>query len=410
MNLRPQRPERCALPGCATPRIAPVGPDATSDGLRHQRVIDYRSLMGRASSAHASGLGVGRVPTAGTWSRGGLLAGVASLLALASCEFGGIGSLGFGGSDGEPRLIFGSEGNLVQLSADGRSRKVILAVPSGAVARDPAWSPDGKQVVYAYTPPLTVSRGASPALMLPVTDLNLLDVATGSTRQLLVHDREGGAYDRPTWSPDGRTIYANHVAPILDGSVVRDTIEEVVRIAVGSGLATPEVVVREGFDAALSPDGRYLAWVRRTIDGRAIEVGKNDGLGARTVVSPTLADNASWPRFSRDGSKLVFSAASPFTPVPTVTPLPRRAWLGARVASARGRAHGVPMDLFAVGVDGTGFSRLTTLGEDSPSASWSPDGTRLALVSGGGIYVLTPSSKDLRVVDAAGGHGAIDWR
>jgi Tol biopolymer transport system component len=61
-------------------------------------------------------------------------------------------------------------------------------------------------------------------------------------------------------------------------------------------------------------------------------------------------------------------------------------------------------------VNGTGFSRLTTLGEDSPSASWSPDGTRLALVSGGGIYVLTPSSNDLRVVDAAGGHGAIDWR
>lgn len=82
-----------------------------------------------------------------------------------------------------------------------------------------------------------------------MTDLNLLDVATGTTRQLLVHDREGGAYDRPTWSPDGRTIYADHVAPVLDGPVVRDTIEEVVRISVGSGLATPEVVVREGFDA-----------------------------------------------------------------------------------------------------------------------------------------------------------------
>lgn len=366
--------------------------------------------MGRASSAHAPGLGAGRVPTAGTWSRRRLVAGVAGLFALASCEFGGLGSLGSGGSDGEPRLIFGSGGSLVQLSADGRSRKVVLAVPSGAVARDPAWSPDGKQVVYAYTPPITVSRGASPALILPVTDLCLLDVATGTTRQLLVHEREGGAYDRPTWSLDGRTVYANHVAPVLDGPVVRDTIEEVVRVAVGSGVATPEVVVTGGLDGALSPDGRHLAWVRRTIDGRTIEVGKMDGTGARTVVSPRLADNASWPRFSRDGSKLVFSAASPFTPVPTVTPLPRRAWLGARTASARGRAHGVPMDVFTVGVDGNGFSRLTTLGEDSPSASWSPDGTRLAVVSGGGVYVLTPSSNDLRVADAAGGHGAIDWR
>ncbi len=410
MNLRPQRPERCALPGCATPRIAPVGPDAVPDGLHHRHAIDYRSLMGRASSDGAPLLGPKRVPTAGTWSRRGLLAGASCVFALASCEFGGIGSFGFWGSDGEPRLIFGSEGSLVQLSADGRSRKVILAVPSGAVARDPAWSPDGKQVVYAYTPPLTVSRGASPALILPVTDLYLLDVATGSTRQLLVHDREGGAYDRPTWSPDGRTVYANHVAPVVDGALVRDTIEEVVRVAVGPGQASPEVVVRGGFDAALSPDGRNLAWVRRTIDGRTIEVGTNDGLGTRTVVPPTLADNASWPRFSRDGSKLVFSAASPFTPVPTVTPLPRRAWLGARVASARGRAHGVPMDLFSVAFDGTGFSRLTTLGEDSPSASWSPNGTRLALVSGGGVYVLTPSSNDLRVIDAAGGHGAIDWR
>ena len=410
MNLRPQRPERCALPGCATPRTAPVGPDAFSDGLHHRRANDYRSLIGRPSSTGEPLLGQRLVPTTGTWSRRGLLAGAASLFALASCELGGIGSLGYWGSDGDPRLIYGSDGSLVQLSANGRTRKVILAVPSGALARDPAWSPDGRQVVYAYTPPLTVSRGAASALILPVTDLYLLDVTTGSTRQLLVHDREGGAYDRPTWSPDGRTVYANHFAPVLEGAVVRDTIEEVVRVAVGTGVAAPEVVVRGGFDAALSPDGRYLAWVRRTMDGRVIEVGTSSGLGARTVVPPTLADNASWPRFSRDGSKLVFSAASPFTPVPTVAPLPRRAWLGARFASARGRAHGVPMDLFTVAVDGTGFNRLTRLGEDNPSASWSPDGTRLALVSGGGVYVLTPSSNDLRVIDAAGGHGAIDWR
>jgi dipeptidyl aminopeptidase/acylaminoacyl peptidase len=107
---------------------------------------------------------------------------------------------------------------------------------------------------------------------------------------------------------------------------------------------------------------------------------------------------------------LVFSAVSPFTPVPTVTPLPRRAAGWVDTAEAAVERHGLPMDLFAVGTDGTGLTRLTTVGEDSPQATWSPDGKRIAIVSGGGTYVLPVGTVELQLVDPEGGHGAIDWR
>ena len=54
--------------------------------------------------------------------------------------------------------------------------------------------------------------------------------------------------------------------------------------------------------------------------------------------------------------------------------------------------------------------RLTQLGEDSPVTAWSPDGKRIAILAGGGIYVMNADGSDFQNVDQHGGHGAIDWR
>jgi len=362
---------------------------------------DYRPVRGVASSARK----VPRAPRVRPPTRTVRRGAIGSLGALlASCAVPAI----LGGVPA--RLVYGAGGAIVEVAADGSGRTVRVQPSAGGVARDPAWSPDGTRIAYAYTPPIVATRDGGAAAMLSVSDLYVLDIGSGTTRVLHSHEVPGESLERPMWLRDGTAVIASTVAPVLDGGTVRDLREAVVRVPVGDPSGARVTIATGVQDAAISPDGTKLAWVRRVPEGRIVEVANPDGSGAVAVVPAASVDGAAWPRFSPDGRWLVFSAVSPYTPVPTVTPMPRRTAGWVTVAEASVARHGLPMDLFAVGTDGSGLARLTTVGEDSPQATWSPDGKRLAIVSGGGTYVLPVGTVDLQVIDAGGGHGAIDWR
>ena len=362
---------------------------------------DYRQAWGIASSDRTVPHAPRSWPATRTVRRGAI--GPIGAL-LASCAVPAI----LGGVPA--RLVYGAGGAIVEVADDGSGRTVRVQPPAGGVARDPAWSPDGTRIAYAYTPPIVATRDGGAAAMLPTSDLYVLDVRSGTARVLHSHEAPGESLERPMWLRDGTAVLASTVAPVLEGGTVRDLREAVVRVPVGDPSGARVIIATGVQDAAISPDGTKLAWVRRVPEGRIVEIANPDGSGAVSVVPATSVDGAAWPRFSPDGRRLVFSAVSPLTPVPTVTPLPRRSAGWVTVAEASAARHGLPMDLFAVGIDGSGLARLTTVGEDSPQATWSPDGKRLAIVSGGGTYVLPVGTVDLQVIDAGGGHGAIDWR
>src|SRR5687768_15756647 len=129
LNLRPQRPERCALPGCATPRGLRAG-----EALRNRRITTILPVhSGRRQDAVAR---PGR--------RVALLAGGGAL--LSACLPGQSGdTTGAGASSaGATPLVFGSDGNIAVATLDGRQRRELTKVAVGAMARDPAWSPDGR--------------------------------------------------------------------------------------------------------------------------------------------------------------------------------------------------------------------------------------------------------------------------
>ena len=68
------------------------------------------------------------------------------------------------------------------------------------------------------------------------------------------------------------------------------------------------------------------------------------------------------------------------------------------------------MDVFVVDADGANLKRLTQLGEDNPAAVWSPDGTQLAILAGGGVYRMAADGSDFTSLDENGGHGNVDWQ
>ena len=99
-------------------------------------------------------------------------AAVASLGLVAACSGSVTGAGGSGGGGGAGGLLaFGGEGDIFVMRPDGKGRKQLTKVPSGTLARDPAWSADGSKVLYAYSPPLPNVRGPGGLLPLPVTDL-----------------------------------------------------------------------------------------------------------------------------------------------------------------------------------------------------------------------------------------------
>jgi Tol biopolymer transport system component len=210
-----------------------------------------------------------------------------------------------------------------------------------------------------------------------------------------------------------------------------------------------QTLVPDAVSPTLSRDGRRLACVLSTPEGSALAVADAEGQNAQILVPPRSLEGIAAPRFSPDGRQIVFSAVAPMAPVPRstlppayggtrATPAPapapgtapgrsaqraaewgafaRRAladlghFLEPRPVEARGRPHGLPMDVFVVGATGGTPRRLTQLGEDSPSACWSPDGRRIAILAGGGTYVVDVDGGDLANVDQRGGHGLVDWR
>jgi serine/threonine-protein kinase len=269
----------------------------------------------------------------------------------------------------QPRLS--PDGKQILLRKTGNECELWIAdVERGSLARivhdgdthTPIWGPDGKRIVYHE-----MSEG------------KLVTQTVGGVRQVEVLAQGSEVGEPGSWSGGG-----NLFAYTRRG---RETSADIwVRVMDGSSPAEPFLATEfNEQDPAISPDGKWIAYVSDETGSREVFVRSYPDNGAAWQVSNNTGRNPIW---SRDGTELFFASGRKLMAVP-VRPTPDGAFAAGRpeelfegyLGSNRIRDFDVAPDGRFVSVRGAGDSEGSS--ELRLLLSWQQEMLR---TSGGGSH------------------------
>lgn len=317
------------------------------------------------------------------------------------------------------RLIYAIGGQIWAAgAADGVPVRITPDLGVGTFATGPALSPDGTTLAFVLSS-LPAAGQAAPSFTGLVTELYLLDLASGARRRVLAPPRPEAALADPAWERDGTALVFTLIVPAVDREGrMAGTTSEVERLDLASGARV--TIVANGAEPAANTapaaDGATYAAVDPTGTSPALLVISADGRHRRQLIGPEAGfQSLHRPRFSPDGRSLIFAAAGgPAGPAGAgggeaapgrPTPGALLGWL----LPGRASAHGQPQDLWTIRTDGTGLRRLTSLNLDEPSPAWSPDGSQIAFLASDGLYLARPDGQQVVKISARGGASSLIW-
>lgn len=253
------------------------------------------------------------------------------------------------------------------------AEQTLITLPSAAFPRLPVWLPDGSGFFYAQQGVNTGAPGGDYG-----TDLWRAD-ATGGNRQLLwQHDARAADIAGLALTADSTALLFGYSRiDISPAGTIAGQALRLDRFDIGSGALTP---LREGaVDPAVARDGT-IAYVDATAEPAIWALPPGGGPPLLLLSAGSAFYSFFSPRFSPDGSRLLFAAA------------PASSAFGsagvARYNAARRPLDGPPQDIFTVTTDGNAVvTRLTAIQEDQPAAAWSADGSQVVVVGSEGVFL-----------------------
>jgi Tol biopolymer transport system component len=271
----------------------------------------------------------------------------------------------------------------------------IFQAPAGGWVDAVAVSPDYQQMILSYAAPMNTRYGGPRALYrLPVD-------GSGSPELLFTPASKYDQYYQPEWSPDGNFLYFTHLNT-NQGLVTYD----IWRMPLLSG--KPVKLADKASWPRVSEDGTRLVyvWINPGTGVNRIALANPDGTRASKIPlkgSPTSIIDA--PMFSADNQSIFFSAPAPGqSSAPGAVPV--------QLNLSKPRADGsIPSDWWSVPASGGKIKRLTNIRSLALYGNYSPDKKYLALYSADGIFVMNPDGSALTVVVDQVGQisGTVSW-
>jgi Tol biopolymer transport system component len=297
-----------------------------------------------------------------------VLAGLAAALAILLPRFGTTPTAGPPGgrpagappstSDGAALPAWGLLYEATATARGAPTWDIWVANPDGTGQRDltrdaaqdadPAWSPDGRRIVYASMPSRCRGSGCQ-------SDLYAID-RDGRNRVRLTRTPQDES--APHWSPDGRWIA--YTRSVEAGGVLRGRPQSRVWVMGADGSGQRQLTDDPGFAPDWAPDGNRLLYLHDGSGNRPLYTINADGTGRRRLGNLNVVRSARW---SPDGTRIALTAHDAI-------------WI--------------------VNADGSGLHRIR---QSAAYPSWTPDGRHLIFVA----YASAPTgAPELRRIDVDG--------
>jgi eukaryotic-like serine/threonine-protein kinase len=292
-----------------------------------------------------------------------------------------------------PHARNNARSRLLAINVETRERRLI-DIGSGKDAVQPSWSPNGARIAYWG---------------LRDTDRDIWTVPVGGGEPAPVTNDEATDWN-PVWSPDGKYLY---FASDSHGAMRfwRLPIDQTTGRVIGEREAVTGAGA-ESWHPTFSRDGKRLAYVNYIVKENIQRVGfdpqKGVVVGAMTpitsgerrVTAPELSPDGQWLAFYTFGSPQedLFVARRDGSESRQLTNdrrrdrVPRWSPDGKRIAFYSDRSRNY--EIWAIDLEGGGLGRLTNCAPDNCFyPAWSPDGTRLAFYKAGVNTFITELDK-----------------
>jgi Tol biopolymer transport system component len=267
-----------------------------------------------------------------------------------------------------------------------------------------AVSPDGKELVMSYSPPLQSDPHVVQALYgMP------LDHSQPPQLLFMPPIRED-QYAQAEWSPDGKYIYYTYVNHLNPSDPQRlYPLYKIFRMKVPmTGAGEPDLIAQEAYWPRLSPDGSRLVYVALDpISGeQQLKIADPDGRKVQDVVlsGSYIPHDKTTPFFSPDGKSIIFSGN-----VAGETYQPN--WFAKIIGVRSAKAEGKPSDWFSVPVSGGEITQLTHIRAPYLYGSLSPDKKHIVSYGGDDLFIMNPDGSNLTIL-ISGLHsfyGTVSW-